>query len=166
MDQLQFNCTKSGIKLTLWIILGLTALGLLKGAASSYLRSKGGFELAVGLAAAAGLIWVSYTVRSYFRYKSVTLHVTAQGNDFCMANKDEHGQTIQETHIELNKIHRAWILKTRGGYEIVVVLTTSKNDEQNIPTVPSDLYDIRKSEATAILAFIHHHNPSANIGYM
>ena len=166
MNRLQFNCGKSGVKLGIWIFFGLVALATLKGAVGSYLRNKGSFELVVSVICVVGLIAVGYMVRSYFRFKSVLLEVVITGNVFSIANKDEHGNIIQETHVDLNKIHRAWILDKRLGYKIVIVLTDSKSTEQVINTVPTQMFDIDKKDAMAILTFIYENNPSVKIGYM
>lgn len=166
MDSLQFNCTKSTLKLFIWIVFALMALGTLKGATASYLRHKDSFDLLLAILSAIGSIVTGYMVRSYFIYHSVTLHVSVVGSLFCMANKDNRGRTIKEKQVELTKIYRAWIIKKRSGYKIALVLDTDKSSEIHIDTVPTQLYDIEKHEATAILSFIHQLNPLAKIGYM
>jgi uncharacterized membrane protein SpoIIM required for sporulation len=166
MDSLQFNCSKSTLKLIIWIIFALMVLGALKGATASYLRQKDSFDLILAILSAIGCAVTGYMLRSYFMYRSVTLHVSAVGTLFSMANKDDRGRVIKEKQVELMKIYRAWIIKKRSGYKIALVLDTDKSSEIHIDTVPTQLYDIKEQEATAILSFIRQHNPLVKIGYM
>lgn len=111
MESLQFNCTKSTLKLIIWIVFALMVLGALKGATTSYLRQKDTFDLVLAILSAIGCAFTGYMLRSYFIYRSVTLQVSVQGDFFIMTNKDERGRTIQEEKVKLSKIYRAWVRK-------------------------------------------------------
>lgn len=166
MNELRYDCPKSGAKLGAWIFLGLIALMALKSAVKSYLQGQDTFYVFLIVLSVAGILCVAYMIHTYFKYKMVSLIIAVQGNDLSVINKDEQGGTIQETHVELNKIHRTWILKSKAGYRLVVVFEGNTSSEKRIRLVPSQMYDIEENEATRILSFIQEHNPAVKVGYM